>query len=243
MNYWCRKYYTGTKEEIMRGLKATIVTAILILAAATIAQAQFAQPDGAAVSAGTPETKTNTSAEFVPAQGGNITTVDISGETQTQRWQGFYGNVSGNLTLTDASGDRLFAWDLINVAGEVFASLNQTVDWTTISGVTDCHTDEEITGTGNDRVNETYIRNTTVSFDVAGTTITDACQTFTYVSSSPQAKDFEAVILNATTANNTVYAARINSSTVSFDGGLNDYQLMVPANSTPLTYWFYVEFN
>lgn len=220
-----------------------VFTILAILALLSVAVAAQVTPDGASVAPGDPETKSTLTPESVAAQGGNITPVDLAGETQTQNWQGFYGNVSGNLTLQDSDGDELYNWPVSNLSGEVFASLNSTFDWTTVAGVTDCQTDEVITGIGNDRVNETYFPNSSVSFSVAGTSITDACQTFTFVSSAAQSTDFEAIILNATTANNTAYATRINASSPSFDGGLNDYQLIVPANQTVLTYFFYVEFN
>lgn len=222
-----------------RALLFILITTII----AGVAAAQSVQPDGATVTPGTPETKTNATAGSVNAQGGNITPVDLAGETQTRNWQGFYGNVSGNLTLEDASGDQLFAWALAVLSGEIFASQDSSVDWTTIAGVTDCTTDETITGTSNDRVNNTYTLNNSVSFDVANATITSACQAFTYVNSAPQSTDFEAVILNATNATNTVYATRINASATAFDGTTTDYQLIVPANQTTLTYYFYVEFD
>ena len=44
------------------------------------------------------------------AMAGNITRLDINGMSITQSWQGFYGNISGNMILADAQNNSMYEW-------------------------------------------------------------------------------------------------------------------------------------
>jgi len=215
---------------------------MLVLALASFA---YALPSGATVTAGTPETGAGAGAGSVAAQGGNITEVDLTASTITDSWQGFFGEVSGNITLEDASGDVFYAWDLATTSGEVLASRNSTIDFTTVAGVEVCTVDETLTGTGNDRTNLTFT-NATIAppIVVAGVSIDEACQVFTYVNNQSQSADFEEIILSATGVT-SIYTTRIEADTTGYDGATHDYQLLVAEteNASISTYFFFVEFD
>jgi len=214
-----------------------VIILSLILAMAAIA---YAEPNGAQVTAGTPETMNMTDPGNVTAQGGNTTEVDLSTKQKTLAWQGFFGDVSGNLTLEDNSGDQMYNWVISNIAGEVYASRNSSIDWTTVAGITTCTVDEDLTGTGTDRTNNTFTNNASLSgWDVGGVAIAAACQTYTLPLSN-----FEEIILSATGVT-SIYATKINAGSTGFDGGTYDYQMIVADNKTTATstYYFYVEFD
>lgn len=224
----------------MRIKNLIIVGLIVALGCAGIA---FAEPTGAEVTAGTPETWNGTAAGNVTAEGGNITPVNLSAEQQTDKWQGFYGEVTGALVLRDQSGDQMYNWSLLNLSGEVYATRSTSVDWTTVAGETDCTTDEAITKTNSDRVNLTFTNNATLSgWDVGGVAIGAACQIFTFINNASQTATFEEIILNATGVT-SIYATKIDADTTGFDGATHDYQMIVPANSTTQVYYFYVELS
>jgi hypothetical protein len=44
------------------------------------------------------------------AEAGNITTMNITGWSQTQTWSGFVGNVTGRIVLDDADNKSLYEW-------------------------------------------------------------------------------------------------------------------------------------
>jgi hypothetical protein len=46
----------------------------------------------------------------VTTDAGAVSQVDISQDTLTEKWAGFYGTVSGNLVLGDASGNNFYSW-------------------------------------------------------------------------------------------------------------------------------------
>lgn len=222
----------------MRLRGVVFVTLLLAFAAAA-----YAVPLGANVTAGPAETWGGLTPGSYIAQGGNITPINITGYSQTDAWQGFYGEVTGNLTLRDNSGDQMYAWTLVNLSGEVYASQSNAVTWATIAGEQDCTTDEALTGTGSDRTNRTFTNASLTSWDVGGVTISAACQTYTYVNNASQNVSFEEIILDDTA--NIVYATKLYADTTGFDANTHDYQMIVPDNTTTATttYYFYVEFE
>ncbi|GEM_PF-1540170 len=221
-----------------------IVGIILFLTAVCAVTVFATDPDGANVTVGTPETKTPDTPGSIIAEGGNTTPANLAAQSKTKAWQGFWGNVSGNITLEDTSADVFYDWNLTNKTGEVLASRNNSIDFTTIAGIETCTVDEDLTGNGNDATSKTFT-NASVNFEIAGTNITAACQTFPYVNSAPQSTDFEEIITSATGVT-SIYVSKINASAIGFNGATVDYQIMVPENrtkNTVETYYIWVEFD
>ncbi|MCK4670722.1 MAG: hypothetical protein KAT43_05975 [Nanoarchaeota archaeon] len=184
------------------------------------------------------------------ATGGYIANRDLLVQSQTNAWQGYYGQITGNLSLADASGDVMYAWTSVTIEGEVFASRSNSVVWTSIAAyngtgvnMSNCTVEETITGTGSDRVNKTFTAGTgpRASTNIANQVIAvnSACATETYVSGAQVSDVWEEYIL--TDGTNYVWASEINDSGTAFDGNTEDFQLIVPANTTTLTYYLYVE--
>lgn len=91
-----------------------------------------AAPNGAGVTAGTPERASEDSAESDDAFAGNITFLDVTGNSITQTWQGYFGNVSGVIQLADSSGNTLYNWSLAEPSGEIYSSTNSSISWANI---------------------------------------------------------------------------------------------------------------
>ncbi|MEK6946851.1 MAG: hypothetical protein AABX32_04555, partial [Nanoarchaeota archaeon] len=66
-------------------------------------------------------TKVNSTLNGTTSPGGYIFTAILDSTQQNTRWKGYVGNVTGTLTLDDASANTLFAWTLTSVTGEVYA--------------------------------------------------------------------------------------------------------------------------
>lgn len=224
--------------------RGIILGIIFVLALAATAYAA-PDPDGATLTVGTAETKPTTAPGSTQAEGGNITGVNLTALAKSRVWQGFFGSVSGNITLQDNTNDQFYSWTLETVNGSVFASQTSAVNWTSVSGVTNCSTDQNVSGNGNDRVNRTFTQNASLTgWSVAGITITDACQTWTYVNNASQSTYFEEIMLNASNAY-SIYATKINFNTTGYNNATQDYQMLVPdtRNVSTTTYYFYVEFT
>lgn len=217
-----------------------LIVGVLILAA--ISAMAYAQPLGASTQVGTPQTISAGTPGNATAQGGNITLVNLTGRGRVNAWQGFYGQVAGNFSLEDTTGDVLYSWDITNHTGEVYASRFSTIDFTTVAGVTTCTVDEDLTGNGRERTNRTFF-NATVNFTIGTVSITAACRAYTYVNNATST-NWEEIIINATGVT-SIYVVKINETTAVFDGSLQDYQMIVPDNRTSATtvYYFYTEFD
>ncbi len=69
------------------------------------------------------------------AMAGNITYLSISGLSQTRAWQGYYGNVSGYITLDDANNYTFYNWSATEPRGYIYASLvsHGQVSWVDVT--------------------------------------------------------------------------------------------------------------
>ena len=230
-----------------------------LLFSSLIAAVIYAVPEGAQVQIGTKETRAASIPQNVTADGGNVTNVNITLLTQTDAWQGFYGEVNGSLVLDDASGDRFYSWNITNVSGEVYASRSNNINFATIYPNNNCSIDNVLTGVGkSDSVNMTFSPAFNRAVTVGNIVInaSTACATYTYVNSSVQSAFFHELILspdvnvngtgsqNATLGGNTsVFVTLIEPNIAGYDTATHDYQLLVPVNRTSgfNTYSFYAE--
>ena len=66
------------------------------------------------------------------AEAGNLTQLTITSLSQTQTWQGYYGEISGTITLDDASEYTLYDWYSAEPQGEIYAASEIVSDWETV---------------------------------------------------------------------------------------------------------------
>ena len=204
-----------------------------------------------------------TGAISIEAEAGNITEITIDDRRTTQAWQGYYGNITGMITLDDASNYTMYDWSIPNPTGEIYASNGSGVTWADIMCVDFTSTTDSL----NETILETYFGigaseldgfsetfNTTYTdatgFDVGGVTINtgDSChQAYTYVDEAYQTNSFKEVLLTDNVS--IIFTALLENSADGFKTGsdLHDFQMLVAENGHPgyeattTTYWFYVE--
>src|SRR5262245_15380672 len=82
----------------------------------------YAVPSGPVATLITNETKSPAGATKINTTGGSITIMKLNATTQNPRWKAYVGNVTGTLTLDDASDNSIFQWSLTRVTGEVYAT-------------------------------------------------------------------------------------------------------------------------
>jgi hypothetical protein len=66
------------------------------------------------------------------AEAGNVTRIDMYALTQTQTWQGFYGEIRGTITLDDAQNWTFYDWDMAEPQGEIYATPALISNWQTV---------------------------------------------------------------------------------------------------------------
>lgn len=201
-------------------------------------------------------------APSINAEAGNVTELSIIGTTQTKAWQGFYGNVSGTIILEDAQGNRLYDWAAAEPQGEVYASVNQTIDWLSVdcapslTDITYLSAWQDLYGmnyTDYDTINNTYNRTDHQTFWTGYTTLTGCPTTYTYVNNASQFENFSAVLLTSDAQSTLIFTSILEDKTegerdgdVGFDGGDYDFQMLVGedgsmGNTAVTPYYFWVE--
>ncbi len=172
--------------------------------------------------------------------------------------------MTGNISLSDNSGNSMYQWAMATIQGEVYA-VNQSAApiWTQVRCFNfTADTNQNITlaelegslgmgATDVDGVNETFNLSFTGSFQV-GTSITisstSGCKRVALnVDDAYQESDFDVVILHDNTSNEAViYTTVLEQDADNFKTGTEtaDFQLIVGENgqvATPTSYYFYVE--
>jgi hypothetical protein len=194
----------------------------------------------------------------VPAQAGNVTELSINATGITKSWQGYYGNITGTLTLDDARNMSLYQWNVANPQGEIYASPAQISDWTTVKcfnysasspelNLSELEKSLNIGPSDADGVNETFHYDFTGSFYVGTMLIDslDSCKaTYTFKEDQPQTTDFVEVLLTDST--NIIYTAVIEDDLKSFDNRSYDFQMIVGedghnGDTATTDYYFYIE--
>jgi len=192
---------------------------------------------------------TNTSSQSLQVNAGNVTQVDISGQSVTTHWAGFFGNISGNVTLKDSSGNTFYDWSSMGVpTGEVFASNSSAVGWAGIgcinsTEITNLESSLGINSSDPDRINTTYATSGP-SFTVASVALSACNSTNAYTNTGKAATTYYQVLLTDTTGN-PVYTALINDSTTSFNSATADFELLVGEsdNGGTTQMYFYIELD
>jgi hypothetical protein len=89
-------------------------------------------PFGAEVTSGNSSRANITAPMSIPAQAGNVTEINIFGYSITKSWQGYFGNVSGTMTLSDSANNVMYNWSIVSPRGQVYASTNNSIQWENI---------------------------------------------------------------------------------------------------------------
>lgn len=231
----------------MRIVGLKLLLTMIMLSLLTISSV-LADPLGGTLTPGVSSRGTNPSAQQANAQAGNVTQLNIDQTRITDIWQGFYGNVSGQIVLENSLGNNFYDWSLSTITGEVYASRNTIPSWTGINCTNSTYWQNEettlnIPATQTDGINETYNTLTHPTFQVGTKTFApNVCQSTRPYNSTGQAGNFYNVLLNSNSTN-VVYAAILADNSNGFDNTTYDFEIMVPVDKTSgtATYYFYVE--
>jgi len=216
----------------------------------------LAIPTGLNITYNVTETIAPSQAASLTTAGGSFTTMILNGSFQTERWKAYVGNISGLLTLDDASGKSIYNWDLAIISGEIYVSRSSQINWSTIncSEPTDISSEEitlNINSSLSDSINNTFNTTTHKSFYVGTVKISNSsCRAIsTYVNDSIQevSEDsfFQEVLLSDIDGN-VVYTTILEDSTAGYDLANYNFQLIVPedpTSPTPSTYYFFAEIS
>src|SRR3989338_3034243 len=198
--------------------------------------ASSAEPSGPTITFMNNETKATSGAATINTSGGSITTVILNTTTQNLRWKAYVGNVTGTLTLDDASDNTIFDWTGINCSNSThITNENKAINHT--------NRDDNITATFSQQLHSGFYVGTRQI-------LANTCKSLhTYVNSTSQNSRFEEVAMYdgaKSTGGHVVYAAPLEQDQYGFDNSTYDFQMIVPENGLPgfqssTAYYFYVE--
>jgi len=243
---------------------------VLVVGCAILASFAIATPYGPDTVTRVSDQRANwsdISSKAVSAQGGNTTQLTINASTWTKRWQGYYGNITGYVTLDDAIGNTMYDWGQSNglsLVGEIYAANKSVTDWSQIKCINvspegkgwNCTGQEEgclnltsieaafnISSTDVDGVNETFTG--TVDINVGTITLDNCPATYIYQNNASVAGTWNQTLLTINNTNDTlIFASQVEQDTTGFNGFPWDFEMIVLDNGNivaPTTYNFYVE--
>lgn len=260
------------KESELGNAKAIAITALVMLLAAmgnliagaisAAAQNEPGPPDNVTVNASSRRVE-SVQGFTVPAQAGNVSQLIINDTRVTTHWQGYYGRITGVITLDDGKNNTLFDWQLTNPVGEIFASNSSSVNWGNITCV---NLTSNISGSGTrsklnasiledtfnisytdaDGINETFNYTFTDSLTVGETIIASSYNcplVYLYTNNAAQQADFQEVLLTDNTS--VIFTAPLENDLSGFEGSPWDFQMIVPENRAAGTtdYYLFVELS
>lgn len=207
-------------------------------------------PSGATVTPGTSSAASADAAgSDTNALAGNVTEITLSGFSNTQAWQGYFGNVTGTIQLADSSDNVLYNWSLASPEGEVYASTSNTITWgsmvcadqTVQSGL---ETTFNIATDDVDGVQETFLLDDHAAFFTNSIEFTLGECNNTKLYNDAGAGTFDVVLLHDGT--NTVFTSILQEDVTGFDAATHDFEMIVleDGHGTDVatdTYYFWVE--
>jgi len=201
--------------------------------------------------------------QYIWAEAGNVSELRINTSTVTRGWQGYYGNITGVIVLDDNLNNTMYAWDLADPEGEIFATRNSSVNWSDnniiCAAISHIQTEETRLnfngqwGQDVDGINETFSFTTHPAFTVANNTFAaDECGfvVSTYVNDTTDSgRHFNETLLWSTSDDGMIYMAFIIQG--GYDGfkvgnTAYDFQMLVgedghDGDTSPTQYYFWVE--
>jgi hypothetical protein len=211
----------------------------------------MAAPNGAVVTPGTSTRGDVTSPDpDSNAIAGNVTELTVSGITITQAWQGYFGNVTGAITLNDNGNHVMYNWSTTSPQGEIYASNASSVVWSGIqcyNETTNLSEFEQRFGIGTadvDGLNETFHLNNHAEFFTNSKQFTAGQCNNTKLYNSVGTGTFDEVLL--TDGPSLVFASILLNNANGFDNIPHDFEMLVLEDGhgvdvSPTTYYFWVE--
>lgn len=233
-------------------MKKAILVASLVLVFGFHVAGQDAPSGAQTESVGNNQTATTQGAENVSINAGATVSVDLSQNSLTDKWAGFYGTISGSRVLGDGSAN-LYTWTANQLSDAKVVTIPKSNPVpTSVSGVSDPNSfldtydgDAEF---NNGTANASTTYNLTDGTDPLGsgsTTSTSAVNTY---NSTGQTDDRFTTYLYGDGSGNPVYVAEGTSETTdSFNSDSVNYQMLLGVGENPdgtagtETFSFYLE--
>ena len=211
----------------------TIMVLSMLLIGVLFSVSTFAAETGATITNASVLSGTSSTSGSINISAGQVQEVNLSSNSITDKWAGFFGSLSGGISLNDGTND-FYTWSVTNFTGSVvYAATGAVSNWSSLSSVSYANVPAYLKVAASDNYTSTF--NTEDTFDSPSRGSITSNSTTTLGGSSLQS-----FALYADGEN--VWGAEAKNDVNAFDGSTVDYQLLVPAQ-TDTTYYFYMELS
>ena len=181
---------------------------------------------------------------------GNITELELDADSQTPRWAGYFGNLTGGLVLSDDTAE-FFRWtSQVKADSVVCAGISNeyALDNLFEAQVSSLGTAWNHSSGMSDRATKTF--NATQNFDFlfSGFSFTDVNASDTGGPDSADADEFLTGVINDvaeddTNTENFLFCSEVNISGTDYRGTPSNFELIVPTYNSTIrtTYYFLAE--
>ena len=211
-------------------------------------------PSGASLTSISNETGSLDPAGSHSAIAGNLTLVNVASTVTTQTWQGYFGNVTGTVQLADGSDNVMYNWSLASPEGEIYASVNNSVNWVgtqcynNTTFTSNLELEYNIANNDVDGIDETFSLQDHDAFYVNNVLInTNTCMSTRIYGDTGAGvnAEFEEVLLKGG-SNETIFASILEENMLGFDSASHDFQMIVledghNADTSTRPYYLFVE--
>jgi len=193
----------------------------------------------------------------IDAFAGNVTELTLNTSKRSNRWQGYYGNISGTITLDDARNFTLYSWaGDISPSGEIYAADTPVSNWSGVYcfNMTDNRSGNNCTGAGSGggsggpdnitclNISEAQQKfggpltgeeslnatfTSTHDIEIDGTVFSNCPATQLYTVNESQTINWTEVLLTENNTRTLIFASIINASTNGFNNVSQDFQMIV----------------
>ena len=224
---------------------AILVLSLLFIAETAAAAIGDSDLDQALIINGTNETQPLRDGYlYNQSAGGYITQIDLyESQNQTQNWQGYYGNVSGIITLSGDNGTEMYNWSVTVTNRSIYAIANSDFTaWDTLFPANITLLDQLWF---NSSVRADTIKNT-YKTGIGNRTFVDTSINASHVNTTHGFLDHVIQSVDPASVSATIedvlWAAVVETAKPNFKGDDSNYELLVPVNKTaPNKYYFYME--
>ncbi|MCD4770880.1 hypothetical protein K8R30_00510 [archaeon] len=189
---------------------------------------------------------------MVNISGAYVAKMNISSISQNSRWKGFVGWVNGKFTLDDSTGSTVYDWSSSTTGGEVYATRGSgSIEWGNIGCANTSQINSEdsaLQHSGGDNISSTFSGTNIETYVIASFSVGvgDCFASNAYVDNVTQNSSFEEIVLFDDT--DIVFATEIEDDVGGYDGGIYDFQMIVPDYGNEsiggnVVYYLYVEID
>ncbi len=216
--------------------KIILLLVILIL---SLAYTVNALPSGAETTEGAVFESVASESENLTTVAGNLTEINLTTLAASGRWAGLFGTVNGGIELNDGGTNAFYSWLVTDFGTAAVYAVNSStsVSWDDLIAANSTLMPSYLVTVATDNFTNTF--NESEDFN----TTTFNVSTVPYIETLQYTGSGEFKTYSLTDGTSLIWSGLVTDDAIGFDNSVIDYQIMLPASSTPTTYNLYLDLS